>query len=473
MLQSSDVLPFMSAKTKEDGRFQFDLFSQGVRLQMSISKEGYATFYTYQVSDEFAYPKERFVNPMTGKVVKNPYRTPIGPEYKVGTADVQIVLKPESAIHGVVIDTRSRKPLPAMPLFLFLDSGVGYPVHFHPKMPCTTNAEGEFNFSGLERGAYLLSFEETGRSYATDTLEINLAEGQKRDDVVFELTQGGRLHLELVDSTDRRPVAKCRVYTEGSKTLPFGFMVTDEQGLLVQNLLPGTYKINGFQKTGYGQIPRQHLFDIKEGQTTSLSLELQEKPKVTVAVQDPDGHPVRDCRVRLLTLMQDYPETDNWQTGTAGGFTLWSTSPAKKGEIIAEVTNAQRSLVGVFGLSTPEKEVTLTLAKALKLVGRVQDQDQNPLPNLHFQLFCQCKKEDLAVGYYVYGLPASDQWTGSKGQFTVYGIVPPEWIGNLTLMITLENHSRVNIPIDPNSAENNVITLPVITLTSGIRQIDK
>jgi len=323
----------MSAQTAEDGQFCFDMFPEGTKLYLEISKEGYATYCSFQLSEELYCPEKGAPNLITGKMEKISYPKGIFMNHVTGMKDVEFILKPQACVQGIVKDKYSETPLANIPLSLFLDNGTGYPATFHPIIPCKTDPEGRFSFCGLTKGIYTLSFKENGHSYAKDHLQINLSEGQKRKNVVFELTHGGTLDLELRDASSQQPIGGCKIYLETPdyphSSAPYCMVQTDNNGRYIQNLTPGTYKINAFEKTGYGcsfpqstykfsgRVLCRHVFEISDGQKTPLSLELTENPKTRVIVKDPNGNPVRNLRIRIINRQGEHHyEEETWHNET-------------------------------------------------------------------------------------------------------------------------------------------------------------
>lgn len=366
-LEASDILKFMSTQTDDDGRFLFDMFPEGFNIELGISKEGYADYYTYQLSEELSYFKSNVPHRLTGKQIKlPPYRKRAGLEYTIGMTDVIFTLRPPGTIQGVVIDSKSEKPLRGIPLSLSLDAGHGnpdFPAKFRSQIPCVTDTKGKFIFCNLEKGSYILSLDKTGHTYVRSKMDIEISEGQNRNDILFALTQGGTLNIDLLDSATQEGISDCTVHIETPDNKGGVQFHTDGKGKLVRYFLPGTYKIQGFEKrNGYGIVPQEHIFSIKDGQTTSMSLELQEYPKTTVVVKDPDGNPVRDFEIRFLRHKKgDYARTESWQKDDRSGFTVWFKSPTESNEVIVQVCDYRNNLVGITPLSIPGKEVSLTL----------------------------------------------------------------------------------------------------------------
>jgi|GEM_PF-5595337 len=468
MLNDSDILPFMAVKTKEDGHFEFSMFPEGSKVEFSVKKKGYAHYYTYQLSEEIYYPKINIPHRFTGKKINMPYRERVGPQYKIGMTDVTIVLKPPATIRGMVIDKESKKPLPDMPLSLFLSGGGVIPANYRSTLRCTSDAEGNFAFSGLEKGVYVLSFDEYGDMYARAKMELEISEGQKCTDITFELIRGGKLDLELLDHKSQKGIENCAVSIENPEDAYSQVCHTNDNGKLIQQFVPGTYTIQGFEKKGYGLVSQQHIIHIQNNKTTSLSLELEEYAKTAVVVKDPDGNPVREYKLRLLGKKKgDYLETNQWQADTRSGFTVWSKLPIKERKIVAEVCDFRNNLVGMLSISVPGQESLLTLQKGLKIIGRVQDQDRNPIPSLPIHLNCRYQKEDISVLYEI-GTPMDNPWTDSQGRFTLSGIPVSKYIDNINLIIMPKDYTPRRIQINPDQAVNNTIKLPVITLKKRI-----
>ncbi len=65
------------------------------------------------------------------------------------------------------------------------------------------------------------------------------------------------------------------------------------------------------------------------------------------------------------------------------------------------------------------------------------------------------------------------EWrTDSKGRFAISGIPPLEWIDSMVLTTKSKTYRDISkLQIDLNQAENNIITLPVITLTQQVHPI--
>ncbi|MHC4279258.1 MAG: hypothetical protein ACYSUJ_03760, partial [Planctomycetota bacterium] len=455
ILKGSDVLDYLNVTTDAKGRFCFDMLAEGAEIQLSISKEGYATYQTLELSEEiYPYTHETQRYHETGIS-----RKVIPPRYKVGMKDALFVLKPESAVRGIVKDDKSGKVCADIPIYLYRDGEVFMPLYI-PKIKCLTDKYGRFDFQSLEAGCYLLSYAEYEQPYAPNGLPIKLSEGQTLDDITFELSRGGLLDLRLLDADTKMPLDNCSVHVEKARELnrsdsnpllsdiglfrsDISNFRTNQQGRITQHLVPGFYTIKSLNKWGYEYVRPEHFFQIEDGKTASLSFELKKFPSVEIALIDPNGNPVKDAEASVHVYNQKdefkFLMTDSGRTDANGIITAWKDLQLDEFSIEEDdrlEINARcegKNLVGRKQISISDKNVTITLQHGIKVVGFIQDEQHNPLPRIPVMLHGTC-------------------WTDRYGRFTFTAISPDPLTKSLTLLITPEGYGYVRKQINPDEA---------------------
>jgi protocatechuate 3,4-dioxygenase beta subunit len=463
ILKGSDVLDYLTVTTDAKSRFCFDMLADGANIQLSISKEGYATYHTQELSEEiYPYNLEGPTYHETGLSRKK-----LPPRYKVGMKNARFVLKPEAIVQGIVKDDKSGKVCADIPLYLYRDGEVSLPRYI-PKIQSTTDKHGRFDFRGLEAGHYLLSYVEHGQPYAPNGIPIELSEGQTLDDLTFELSRGGTLDLRLLDADTNMPLDNCKVAVEKARELnrsdssrflsdiglfrpDTSYFRTNQQGRIIQHLVPGFYTIKSLDKLGYGYLRPEHFFQIENDKTSSLSFELKQFPRIEIAVRGPNGNPVKDADASVYVYNQKdevkFVMTDSSRTDANGILTAWKDlkwieSPIQEDDrLVIKAWCWMKNLVRIKPISISDKNVTITLQHGIKVVGSIQDEQQNPLPHICVNNTC---------------------WTDRHGRFTITAISPQT--KSLMLWFFPEGYGYVRKKLNLDEAQNRIIKVPKITL---------
>ena len=154
---------------------------------------------------------------------------------------------------------------------------------------CLSDADGRFRFDALSEGVYAIfakEFQVAGQGRRTGRLSgINLAAGQRQEDLVLYLGQGGSIQVRISDSLGPAGNAIVTLLSpDGRPMALFHKSLTDSEGeVLFPSLPKGSYRL-GVDAPAHAPLVSQILdlekseeklveLSLKKGVPTSLSLE--------------------------------------------------------------------------------------------------------------------------------------------------------------------------------------------------------
>jgi len=293
-----------------------------------------------------------------------------------GKTDLRIVLPPEAAVEGRLVDAAG-KPVVGAPV------NVVNGERFRPAV--VTDANGAFRIGGLPKGRFclrLVAAPGKAGEWTSGFLKVELAAGQVRKDVVLTATRGGVFEALLVDAEDGRPIdqGQLRVCAANDRT-PFASQQywavgSNGEGLAVVRLPPGTYRIVGVDKDieYIGHVPgAQDRFTMHEGQRQQVRFPLRRSQRIWGRVLDPGGRPVAGV---WLTGVH---RSGTGMSDANGHFDFYSdTLPHTERPLRLYARHARRNLCALQSAGF-DRSIETRLVPGVRLVGRVTDPDGQPL----------------------------------------------------------------------------------------------
>jgi protocatechuate 3,4-dioxygenase beta subunit len=357
---------WLTIKTDLEGRFAFDLVPVGASADLQVSAPGRARLCTHRGD------------------------TGMGCQFAAGRSDIRVVLDPEAAIQGRVVDEDSGRP----------QSGVriaAIPEGLHARCckeeAAVSDETGTFCFKGLAAGTYVLKLDGAKAAmpeWVGKDVEVPVKAGQARDDVRIPVSKGGILEVLVHDAEtgDRMPGALVCVRQRSELAEHLYEGPTDANGLARFRLSSGQASIvEGTRKDGLGVlISYDEPVTIDQGQTRRCTVDLPHNAcAVSGRVLDPNGRPVEAAWVRdLLHCITDKEgrfELSGW----------YCDPPSSSAELL--VRQESLGLAAEAILRDPNKaghpQGEVTLRPASTITGRVTDPQGRPVCAAYVTLLCK------------------------------------------------------------------------------------
>jgi len=293
-----------------------------------------------------------------------------------GKTDLRIVLPAECAVEGRVLDSASK---PVVGAAVNVVNG----ERFWPA--AVTGADGAFRIGGLPAGKFslrLVAAPGEAGDWTSGFLEVELAAGQVKKNVVLTAAKGGLFEAILLDAADGRPIDKgvLRVCAANDEvpfmTQRYWAGRSNREGLAVVRLPPGTYRIVGGGKDGeyLHHVPSaMDRFTVTEGKRQQIELRLPHMRRIAGTVLDPDGRPVAGA---WLTGVH---RTGAGVSDATGHFEFASDSiPRSDQPLRLFARHARRNLCALVRVDS-DQPAEIRLVPGVRLVGRVVDPEGKPL----------------------------------------------------------------------------------------------
>jgi hypothetical protein len=184
------------------------------------------------------------------------------------TSDLGLIeLARGAEVHGLVRDARSRQPIPAAYVVCESPPGLGQ---------TTTGVDGTFAFDLPRHEQLVLAV--TAQGYPTARRPVAFDQLDSEQQLVIELSEGGRLFISAWDDETDFPCAGCSVSVSapGSR---IASLITDSNGEAQSApLAPGTYNVSLGRLRTTGMVfqmsggDAQRWVDVKAGVTTHVQL---------------------------------------------------------------------------------------------------------------------------------------------------------------------------------------------------------
>ena len=315
-LEAASGPPFLSATSREDGRYELLVFTPGrarVELDSAVGNQRY------------------------------PGREVQVPDVDRFELDLEIA---ETTVSGVVVDKGSADPVSNASVSLRRSSS-------------TTGPDGSFSIAA-EPGDQQLEVQATGRKQAVVPLSVG---SQGLSDVRVELERGPELRGRAVDSAGRPAPGVVVVVTDATGQDLLGY---------IEALADGSFRFDGLGPGPYTLVAGGDLpgWAVRGGVTPGdepVTLALRPGGRIAVRVRDAEGRPVEG----------QYPEVTQvgglavampggWGTTDAHGFVEIGAPAGRVGVEARGRTQAGRGSVTVRAGETVPLEIVLTAAPQSK-----------------------------------------------------------------------------------------------------------
>ena len=347
-----------SARTSADGKFRIGNFPADAQAGLSVKKVGKAR---RQTGNLFRYDQL---------------------PYHAGQEDITLTLDPAGSVVGKVVVRGAGQPLanavvglepvrPGMGVFL-LDGGT----------IIVSAADGSFQIPDVPAGSYHVVANFTNEPIAdwvADPVPIKVAAGQTLSGVQIQAYKGGIVEVTVRGKDNHEPLADVGVSVNSEDDSRGGS--TGTNGVAYFRLPPGQFSVFA-NKPDWSQAQTQAT--VTEGQTTSVTIELNAPFKVAGVVRDASGAPVAGASVGVFPNYGN--ERADSKTDANGHYEVswqkpsWAGSQNQTFYLLAR--HLERKLAVMQEMEETTTNLDLTLKPAMSVSGRVQDTKGKAVTNL-------------------------------------------------------------------------------------------
>jgi protocatechuate 3,4-dioxygenase beta subunit len=345
-----------SARTSADGKFRIENFPADAQAGLAVKKTGMAM---HQNAKPLRYDELPF---------------------HAGQEDITLTLDPAGSVTGKVVVRGTGQPLafatvallPATPRMGF--SSFGQETIF-------SAADGSFQIPDVSAGSYRIMATFTNQPVAdwvADPVPVTVASGQTVPDVQIEAYKGGVVEVTVRGGKNHELLADAAVSMNSPDYNHAG--ATGTNGVTLFRLPPGQFNVF-VNKQGWSTAQTQAT--VTDGQTTQVTIELDEPFKVSGIVRDASGAPVAGATVAVVP--------DYWNSGAGittdanGHYELSWQKPAWAGQqnqsfyLLARQVDLKLAAMQEVNETTTNLDVALK--PAMSVSGQVRDAGGKAITN--------------------------------------------------------------------------------------------
>jgi len=337
-----------STRTSADGKFRIENFPADGHAVLEVKKTGLTL---HQTANSFQYDELPF---------------------HAGQEDITLTLDPAGSVAGKVVGRGSGQPLANAVIGIESDTpGMGY--FLFEEETFVSAADGSFQIPDVPAGSYRVTATFTNEPVAdwvTEAVPVKVAAGQAAPEVQLEAYKGGVVEVTIRSKNNHVPIADAGVSVNSEGFNRGGS--TGTNGVAYFRLPPGQFSVF-VNKEDWSQAQSQAT--AAEGQTNSVTIELDAAFKVTGVVRDASGAPVAGANVGV------YPNYGNYETGAKtdadGHYAVswekpnWGGSQNQSFYLLARQT--ERNLSAIQEMDETTTNLDVTLQPAMIVTGHVQD----------------------------------------------------------------------------------------------------
>jgi len=256
-------------------------------------------------------------------------------------------------------------------------------------------ADGSFQIPDVPAGSYRVTATFTNEPVAdwvTEAVPVKVAAGQAAPEVQLEAYKGGVVEVTIRSKNNHVPIADAGVSVNSEGFNRGGS--TGTNGVAYFRLPPGQFSVF-VNKEDWSQAQSQAT--AAEGQTNSVTIELDAAFKVTGVVRDASGAPVAGANVGV------YPNYGNYETGAKtdadGHYAVswekpnWGGSQNQSFYLLARQT--ERNLSAIQEMDETTTNLDVTLQPAMIVTGHVQDAKGRAVTNA--MAYVMVQKENVVL----------------------------------------------------------------------------
>lgn len=410
-----------ASRSRADGRFAITGLPEEVSLDLGVLKPGLA--------------------------LDRVERSHVGPgtlQFQAGETNVTLQLVTAGALEGRVVREDTGAPLSFARVF------IAEPGFDAPAIPLT-GADGIFRIHDLAPGDYRLRAAvgtNEFKDFCCEEVLATVMPGATNREVKLTATRGGVFSVSVAEEGSGKPLAGIQVHATASSA--DATAKTSPEGFAHLRLPPGDYYLYA---SGRNLGRDQTRASLETGETNQVKLTLRPMPKITGRVLDPEGKPASGVSIGLFPTQ----ETDN-QTDAQGRFTVVCDLERYGGMrdltplLIAR--DPARDRATVVEVEEGATNITVTLEPALRLTGKVTDNDGKPLPNAQVTLMFFTERIGASLGPPV--MAASD------GGYEIGGVPPGR---RYAVSASAKGYGSATLNLDADVTATNRLALDPLKLS--------
>ena len=361
-----------SARTSADGKFRIENFPADAQASLAVKMTGKAL---RQTANSFRYDQL---------------------PYHAGQEDITLTLDPAGSVAGKVVVRGAGQPLanavvglePAAREMGFSSLGQGIIV---------SAADGSFQIPDVPAGSYHVVANFTNEPIAdwvADPVPVKVAAGQAVSGVQLQAYKGGIVEVTVRGKDNHEPLADAGVSVNSEDYNRGGS--TGTNGVAYFRLPPGQFSVFA-NKPDWSQAQTQAA--VTEGQTTSVTIELNAPFKVAGIVRDASGAPVAGASVGVFPNYGN--DTTVAKTDANGHYEVswqkpsWAGSQNQTFYLLAR--HLERKLAVMQEMEETTTNMDLTLKPAMSVSGRVQDTKGKAVTNLMAYVMLQLDNSSFTI----------------------------------------------------------------------------
>jgi len=325
-------------------------------------------------------------------------------------------------------------------------------------MHATTNAQGEFEFQNVPEGEnqiQLATSSETVADWVSHPRFVTSGEFNQ-DHVSVEVEKGGVLEVLARDATTEETLSDMTVSVGMTRA------TTDDQGKARIRVLPGEHNIS-VRGAGYSSTRTNEPVVVKTGETTTkaMLLDQDKASRLTGQVRDGQGQAVPGVMVVA------HPFGDRASTDSQGRFDCSFDLQRSDSGLYIIARDIKRSMAAILLTKVFDEPMSLTLAPALRVRGKVTDPNGSGIPAARVSLCFHYSNCLSSFG--------NETLTDSQGQFEIRAV--PQAGKDYDYRISVhasgyapQTYSRVTIEGEPGQVVeiDPVVLLPANLSVSGV-----
>ncbi len=429
-LPSSLARQLFATTTDAQGRFVLSDLPLDAEFELAAQKPGFATVITIN--------RSRAEAPVPASLRQPP---------------VVMMAPAQACIEGIVVERDTRKPIEGVALALKSDrlSEASQPV------PVKSQADGRFRFDGLPPGRHVLSTALPWKGpvdWVAQAQNVTLAPGELKKDVQVAVGQGGLLEVTVKAGGADKSIPDVPLGLQDAQGTDLGGVLSDANGLARLRLPAGKYGLGALSIPGYTTSREKQRIVLRDGQIYRTTLRLDERPRITGIVRDPNGTAVAGAL--LCVPAQDRGEAIAYDivADADGKFTAtWDPRfeyvPWTSFYLLAR--DPQRDLAAIVNINTNIKALDVNLAPAVTLTGKAVDPNGQGIPGASLRIWLKATHWDAR--------------TDINGNFQIGGIPAIEPNQSYSVCASADGYGRqYNSQVRSNDAANRRISLDPFTL---------
>ncbi len=435
----------LTAATDGSGRFTLTNIPADATADFLVRKAGRATICTYR-STGYAHQKMTFAP---------------------GQKDIKMILPIEARIEGILRHKDTGQPASGVRLIVMQEAN--RPVW--GQEPVDPKEDGTFSINALAAGSYTLQLVRPSDGLAewvAEPVNLTLEAGQTKSGVRIELVKGGLLDVYIAEAETGKPLPRASVSIRDNKNNQYLSARSGRDGIARIRLVPGGYQLSGVHSQGHKSTDPEEVFMIEDGQTKRLEYRLTSQPVIRGLVQDQEGRPVKDAKLKICPMgREDVTSDGEGRFEIAGGPGMWGPEARAKTFCLV-ARHEQRNLAVAVEIAEDTRELDIRLEPGITFSGKIVDVAGKGIAGAQVRPM-------LRVSNWGSPLSREQTETDANGNYEI-GAMPPG--RNYDIYASAKGYGEKDVDAHTDNAVNNrleieTMTLPLANLSVSGRIVDK